>query len=441
MNARWLLLLCVFGTVAQSATAELTLPISPAAAGSDGVLNVVSANLEIDLSLAVTGTWDMASPELGKGVYDPEQWMVVFKYSSVNVASGRTVTFKNHPSRAPVVWLVSGDTGIDPNAGNVVIAGHVNLNGKNGSTSLVNAEPGPGGWRGGRRSTWAPGGVHGSAGHGPGGGGYTTASGNVHGAGGSYGTAGSALTDALRGKRYGNASIIPLIGGSAGAGGIHYSSNSTVGGGGGGGAILIAASSLISQNGTVSANGGNGSGDSSWTYGGGGSGGAIRLVSDTIHGGGALRANQGTSNANWGGFGRIRVEANDASGLVDPGVPPIVFGFPGDPVVVIPPPESPKLTIIDIAGQPTPADPLAALEFPVADVSLANPFPVTVQIEARNMPLDWVVTLRLIPKLGADSRLPATYVSGDETLSFWEADVQFFHGFSALQVHAVAPNP
>ncbi len=438
MNARWLLLLCVFGTVAQSATAELTLPISPAAAGSDGVLNVVSANLEIDLSLAVTGTWDMASPELGKGVYDPEQWMVVFKYSSVNVASGRTVTFKNHPSRAPVVWLVSGDTGIDPNAGNVTIAGTVDLNGKNGTTSLVSAEPGPGGWRGGRRSVLSPGNTEGSAGHGPGGGGYTSSI-SFSGSGGSYATVGGAATEALRGKTYGNASIIPLIGGSAGAGGRHTGTNNIGAGGGGGGAILIAASSLISLNGLVSATGGNGANPG--TNGGGGSGGAIRLVSDTIHGGGALRANQGTSNANWGGFGRIRVEANDASGLVDPGVPPIVFGFPGDPVVVIPPPESPKLTIIDIAGQPTPADPLAALEFPVADVSLANPFPVTVQIEARNMPLDWVVTLRLIPKLGADSRLPATYVSGDETLSFWEVNVQFFHGFSALQVHAVAPNP
>ena len=78
----------------------------PGADGSDDALNVtVSTN--IDLSLAVTGAWDANNAaNAGKGIYDASKWAVVFKYSSVNIAPGATVTFSNHPSRAPVVCPV-----------------------------------------------------------------------------------------------------------------------------------------------------------------------------------------------------------------------------------------------------------------------------------------------------------------------------------------------
>jgi len=99
------------------ASAALNVPSD----GSDGVLNI-TANTEIDLSQAVTGTWsDNNSANAGKGIYDPVKWAVVFKYSNVNIAAGATVTFKNHPSRAPVVWLVSDDATID---------GEINLDGQ-----------------------------------------------------------------------------------------------------------------------------------------------------------------------------------------------------------------------------------------------------------------------------------------------------------------------
>ena len=75
----------------------------------------------------------------GAGVYDPNQWAVVFKYSSVIVDGVYTVTFKNHPSHAPVVWLVSGD---------VTLAGEVNLDGQPWVYAPALAEPGPGGFRG-----------------------------------------------------------------------------------------------------------------------------------------------------------------------------------------------------------------------------------------------------------------------------------------------------
>ena len=86
--------------------------VIPGADGSDGALNI-TANTVIDLSQAVTGAWDANnSANVGKGVYDPAKWAVVFKYASVTVATGATVTFTNHPSRAPVVWLVSGNATI-----------------------------------------------------------------------------------------------------------------------------------------------------------------------------------------------------------------------------------------------------------------------------------------------------------------------------------------
>ena len=121
--------------------------------GSDGAFAPTS-DVEIDLSLAATGPWTQMSTDPmnglgGPGVYDDSVWAVVFKYSSVDVPAGVTVTFKNHDSRAPVVWLVQGDVTI---AGSVVLSGeHANLP---GSFEPMYAEPGPGGFRGGRVSLY-----------------------------------------------------------------------------------------------------------------------------------------------------------------------------------------------------------------------------------------------------------------------------------------------
>ena len=74
---------------APAAFAQLTIPYAD---GSDGPLNLTNDTV-IDLSQAVTGVWTNTSGNSGKGIYDPTQWAVVFKYSSVNIASGATVTF------------------------------------------------------------------------------------------------------------------------------------------------------------------------------------------------------------------------------------------------------------------------------------------------------------------------------------------------------------
>ena len=121
--------------------------------GSDGPLILTTNDLEtatrlIDLREARTANWtEDNSTHEGKGIYDPEKWAVVFKYSSVHIGPGVTVIFTNHPSRAPVVWLVQS---------NVTIEGTVSVNGRDGvntfPAALVPTEPGPGGFRG---AAWA----------------------------------------------------------------------------------------------------------------------------------------------------------------------------------------------------------------------------------------------------------------------------------------------
>ena len=191
MNRYTLLLSTLCLASLQHVQADLTIPGD----GSDGALNITEDTV-IDLSKAVTGKWDQNNAaNAGHGVYDPEKWAIVFKYSSVNIAAetagvpsqlvGRTLRFTNHPSRAPVVWLVQGD---------VVINGIVSLRGE-GTTRdsvlmLTPREPGPGGFRGG---AFGPSGS--GTGYGPG------------------GQADGSPWGAYLGS-YGNPQIIPLIGGS-----------------------------------------------------------------------------------------------------------------------------------------------------------------------------------------------------------------------------------
>ena len=110
--------------------------VVPGANGTDGVINITTKTV-IDLSRAVTAAWDSdISANAGKGVYDASKWAVVFKHSSVTIRSNATV-INNHASRAPVVWLVSGDVRID---------GNLKLDGGNFVRAPLHAESGPGGF-------------------------------------------------------------------------------------------------------------------------------------------------------------------------------------------------------------------------------------------------------------------------------------------------------
>lgn len=348
----------------------------PGADGSDGALHVtaddcVNGVYVINLARAATKAWDTKPDIAGNGVYDPDKWAVVFKYSSVVIDEGCTVRFTNHPANPPVYWLVKGD---------VTINGILCLDGNRGQdyydTGFAKcATPGPGGFAGGLGETYdSVNGLYyyGGGGYGPGGAvasyyenaGYGTI------IGGSYADFGSQSDDefyrlAQKGHKYGEDSLLPLIGGSGGSGQNWRGNVGRVGGGAGGaggGAICIASEGTVhlGSNGRINARGGRGgigAPSRGWTshesyikngktieyelehyyltfHGAGGSGGAVRILADQLDGAGKIDVSsashvthdfldhlaQYTENSVTiaeiqdvvlGGPGRIRLDVND----------------------------------------------------------------------------------------------------------------------------------
>ncbi|MEZ5386190.1 MAG: hypothetical protein R3F13_11810 [Prosthecobacter sp.] len=362
---------------AASLTAQITIPSD----GSDGALNV-STNTVIDLSQAVTGIWDADnSANAGKGVFDPAKRAIVFKYSSVTINASRTVTFINHPSRAPVVWLVQGD---------VTIAGTVSVNGQSTPNNNLLAEPGPGGFRGGAKGSLGNG-----SGLGPGGGLTTSNS-------GSYASV------------YGNPPIQPLIGGSGG-----------FAGGGGAGAILIAAGGTLQVNGSITALGGS----FGYTGSGYGSSGAIRLVANILSGSGTLDARD---------TGRIRLEANSVAGALVT-LPQTVAVPPATPPVIWPGNDAPTVKVVAVDAVSAPAVPTAPLDL-AADIGISTSGASTVTLQTTHFPTTGLVEVRSAAKFGAAATwTTATFQSGDENAATWTATLTFPTGFTTLQARATIP--
>ena len=388
--------------------------------GSDGAFNP-SVDTEIDLGQATTGTWsdDNGGSDIGKGVYDPQQWVVVYEYSSVNIPSGVTVTFKNHPSNAPVMWLVSGSVTID---GTVDLSGTSVYEG--GLEGLAPSTGGPGGFRG------APSGPEGSgAGLGPGGAGAAGGSSQPVYKSGTY--------------EYGNPKILPLIGGSGGSG------SAGTAGSGGGGALLIASSTQILVNGNLIASGGDSYFSGSAVdrgYDRRGSGGSLRLIADQVSGSGFLDCRGGfwnksspidTSFSQGDAFGRIRIETNSLStSLIT--YPETVAVAPNDPVLLFPPANAPTVEIISVNAINAPVDPTAPLQAS-SDIAIQNDEPVTIIVQTTNFPLEGVVQVRVGQKFGGAEWKTATNIGGTLASATWQVTHTFADGFSALQARATAP--
>ena len=397
--------------------AQLVIPSD----GSDGDL-IVATNTVIDLSKAVTGSWDANNDaNKGKGIYDSNKWAVVFKYSSVTISNGATLSFANHASRAPVVWLVKS---------NAIIDGILSLKGQNYVLAPALAEPGPGGFRGGMGNYSF--GADRSSGFGPGGGGFHPGDGR-QGAGGSYGSRGS-----FGPSPYGNPSMLPLIGGSGG-GGTSVSGGPNNGGGGGGGAILVACSGTISVKGSIRANGGNGT-----SYLGSGSGGGIRLVASSLTGTGTVEAIGGVDASYTGGVGRIRIESVSSLSAIqvtpDPSVVPLQAA--ATPLIWLPS-DGPTARIVSIGVANVPADPRASFGTFGPDVTLPQVSTTPVVIETTNAEPASIVTVRVSPRANGDytetTAKPTQTNSTNPLVIRWLANVPVNVGYSAVQVKVVRP--
>ena len=378
--------------IAFDASAQLNVPSD----GSDGALNITT-NTVIDLSLATTGVWSQDnSTNAGNGVYDGGKWAVVFKYSSINIAANVAVRFLNHPTHAPVVWLVQSNATI---AGNVILDGGFLVTAN--PAHLAPTEPGPGGFRGG-----ALGAAGGGAGYGPGG---------ING--------GSGVASAY-GSGYGNPQALPLMGGS-GCGANTWGGNyGPFAGPSGAGAILIAAGSAVTVDGQISAGGPGAQFGASYeyTYSGGG---AIRIIGNQILGSGSLNA------------GVVRTEANSVSPQLVI-TPNTIAVTPGRSPTIWPASNTPVVTIVRVDSASTPTDPLAGV-LTSSDVNISTNNPVDIILQANNFPPSGAITVRVTPKYANYWNVGATYVSGDFSASTWKATTTFPNGFCVLQAHATSP--
>ena len=402
--------------------------------GSDGAFAFVADAgdpnvMTIDLGLATTATWTTPSPVAGLGVYDPTEWVVVFKFTNVTVPAGKLVRFSNHPTRAPVVWLSQGD---------VVIDGEVDLDGADGHHNADTptwAEPGPGGFRGGRGKLSGSAEL-GTAGFGPGG----AFAHSEHAHGSAAGHARDGLLEhwaSLPGLAYGASEIPRLIGGSGGGGNRNPSMNEISGSGAGGGAMLIAAETTVRVTGALHANGG---GDGGWSggqtkIGGDGSGGSIRLVGDVVVvTSAALLRCLGSYYAS---PGRIRIEANTHV-LETPTVP---LAHLGRPSAVIPGATEPTVRIVSIDGLPVPSDPTAALDNLYADVLTTGNGVKNVVIRGMHAPDLTPVELRLTDSRGDAVLYTGTLSAAGQPANQTEATiaVTFPASIVTLQARALLP--
>jgi hypothetical protein len=321
----------------------------------------------------------------------------------VTIPSGVTVRFTRNSANTPVTILATG---------NVTIAGTIDLSGGLGGNAVAGTflgsnagTGGAGGFDGGNGANGVASTIGGS-GLGPGGGG-----GGGSGAGAGFaatGTAGLPI-NATPGGAYGNAELLPLIGGSGGGGGGAGLGGTSAGGGGGGGAILIAASGSITLTGTINARGGQGG--SGNNPGGGGSGGAVRLVATVINGttgvldvrGGAANSGIGVSSGA-GSAGRIRIESytNSATLNVNGTAPSIAL--PSAVALA----NGPVLAIATIGGIAVPAAPGASFAAPDVTLPSSTTNPVAVTLAGSNIPPGTSVTVTVIGQTGGSTSATTT---------------------------------
>ena len=373
------------------------------------------------------GALNLTTP--GTIIFDPKSFNPplnpagdnVFNFTTINIGPGVTVKLSSKVLSGPVYWLAQGA---------VTINGTIDLNGENGADAnniprvRIPAAGGAGGYGGGVGGaipTPAP-----QPGNGPGGGSAQT---------GPFGPGGDAV---FTGSQF----LIPLTGGSGGGGGTSNSTGFFGGGGsGGGGAILIASSASITYGGIIMANGGR---PGSWgtnVRGGAGSGGAIRLIAPTItdiaQGDGAPICGRGVLLAsgyvglNIGQNGVIRIEAFNtnvnfgcvaSSGALASGTA-VLTSLPFSGAVPTGGPSVLKVTSIN--GIAINANPFS---FPDAVINSGGP--VTVTVQAQNIPVGTVPTIIVTSELGGTQSVSCSPLQGTLQQSTCSASITFATGGS-----------
>jgi len=319
--------------------------------GSLGALEVADTDLTVDL------------PADGR-----------LHYTTVTVASGRTLRFNRNPLNTPVYLLAQGD---------VIVNGTINVSGGQApGNPPIGGAAGPGGFDGGKPGFGAefpPG-----DGYGPGAGGAGTTGSDGGSAGGAgHGQPGGGGSSNFKGGTYGSPLLIPPVGGSGGGGDTGSPGN---GGGGGGGGILISSNTKIRISGAVSAQGGIWRGTSH----NGGSGGAVRLLAPRVEGQGSVNVNGGGSG---GGDGRIRIDCLDKTALQ--------LGFQGLATVganmFVEPSVVPRLDIVEAAGQQIQVGTGNPVRFQLPFGSETNR---TIKVQAKDFGANVPILLTLTPDSG-----------------------------------------
>lgn len=326
----------------------------------------------------------------------------VFNFTTVNVPANVTVSFRQNSFNTPVTIVVQGDVTI---AGTVSVAGSIGFRGSEGGAGGLG---GPGGFRGGYGGRFDAHRLSGS-GLGPGGGAPGSSATLCQDGGGSFGTPGRWNTR----PTYGMPTLLPLMGGSGGAGGSCVNctaySGPGGGGGGGGGALLLASSTTITVTGIITADGG-GPGQSAGDgacWGRSGSGGGIRLIANALTGNGQVRAYGGGE----GGDGRIRLESGapiPTSLQIYPNDPRVrsdlIFTPLEPPSVIVPALPSLQITTLDGVSVPYPL----LGQFGASDVTLSTTGPKPVGLAASGIPLGTAVQVTVKPEIGSASVITVT---------------------------------
>ncbi len=294
----------------------------------------------------------------------------IFNFTTVNIPGNKSLTFKRNLRNTPVVILAQG---------NVTIAGNINVSlGTDPDQIPTLRTPGPGGFYGG---------ASGQPGFGPG--------------------SGQVSVNNFNARWIGPLSLVPIIGGSGGAG---INSN---GGNGGSGAVVIASSTSIAiiNTGSIHANSGCTSGP-----GGCGAWRSNTSCSTFFSIAGVLQAVSGSGSF---GQGLIRLEAPaNAITFTGSSFPQAVISAINPTIVSS---TTPNLTIVSIGGFPVPAN--SGQRFDTADVLLPNSLsdPINVVVQASNIPVGTQVHVTFGTSNGG-SYSPGT-LSGTEASSTATATV------------------